>query len=190
MWTAKRPTKFLTTIGDTKMAAKLIRKLSTKTVVGILKNVVFESLKAETVKDGDRLDVMTLVGIIKTFKQGESDYGLYTEFKGQFEAQSLIGDTAGQTFRAAKCFLPEVATDLLLEKINEVAEANDGAIGDIQVAVKVVAVVDETANTLYGYEVEPLIDVEEADPLAILKQQAGVALEDKSANIAEPKKGE
>lgn len=161
------------------MTATMIKKLSVKTISGDVKKFVLDGLKSEELENGQRFDIFSVVGIIKKVTEGEHDqYGTYYEFGGSFEGIRLI-DGSGQTFRAAKCFLPEVATELLVAEHNRICEENDGEAQPIQIALKVSAVVDETLPTMFSYEVTPLIKAEENDPLAMIKQQAGLMLENK-----------
>lgn len=150
----------------------IIRKISTKTVVGNLKAIVLNGMKEDAIHDGDVLDVMTVLGIVKKYNEGEhAEYGTFFEFVGQFESESLIGPQSGESFRAPKCFLPEAATELLVNEINTICEIHDGEMKDVQVAVKIQVRVDESANTNYVFQVVPLIEVEEADPLLQLKNK-------------------
>lgn len=156
--------------------ASMIRKITAKTVAGNLKALVLEGLKEKQLKDGDFIDVFSVVGIIKKVNEGEHDqYGTYHEFGGTFESIVHFGPNAGKSFRAAKCFLPEVATDLLVDEYNRLAKENDGVSPEIQVAVKVIAQVDESSNTNYTFQVTPLMQAQEADPLEMLKKQANLA---------------
>ena len=155
--------------------ANMIRKISVKTTVGDLKKFVMSALKEKTMENGQKFDVFSVVGIVKKVTKGTHDqFGDYYEFGGQFEATALCGDTKNTSYRAAKCFLPEVATDLLVAEYDRVASENDGVVDGIQIALKVIATVDEDAAVLYSFEVQPLIEATEADPLAMIKQQAGL----------------
>lgn len=162
--------------------ANMIRKISVKTVVGNLKAIVLASTKLKEgekghMANGQKFDVFSVVGIVKKVTSGEHDqFGAYYEFGGQFEATALVGDNTGTSYRAAKCFLPEVATELLVAEYDRVAQDNDGVVDGIQIALKVIATVDESAAVLYSFEVQPLIEAVEADPLAMIKQQAGLAI--------------
>ena len=150
----------------------IIRKLSTKTVVGNLKSLVMAGLKDDTFADGDVQDVLSLVGIIKKYNEGEhAEFGTYYEFVGSFEGTAHMGPNKDQSFRAPKCFMPEAATELLIEEIQRVAAEHDGELQDVQVAVKIQVRIDESVASNYVYQVVPLIESSQADPLAMIKNQ-------------------
>lgn len=156
----------------------IVRKLSTKTVVGNLKAIIAAGLKNDTMINGDTLDVLTLVGVIKKYNEGEhAEFGTYYEFVGMFEGEALCGANAGKTFRAPKCFLPEAATELLIAEMKKVAEENDGVMSDVQVAVKVQVQLDDTTATGYVYQIIPLIAVTNADPLEQIKAKIQAKIE-------------
>lgn len=156
--------------------AAIIRKISSKTVLGNLKGLILQGLKDGQYKDGDIVDTMDIIGIVKKVTEGEhQDYGTYYEFGGSFEATAHMGGNAGVSFRAPKCFLPEAATELLRDQIHQYAEEHDGEMADIQIALKIQVRIDESVATNYVFQVTPLMTPESADPLHAIKEKAGLA---------------
>lgn len=145
---------------DTKKVS-LVGKITVKNVFGskgeILKLVMGD-------QDESHL-LMRVAGIATETFSGEGDLGPYVGLKGQFMATNMV---TGARFRSGKCFLPATAVDL----ISGAVSANPG--GAVQFGFDVLAHYDESAATSYVYDVVPLMDIAENDPLAQLAAQVGV----------------
>lgn len=130
----------------------IISKISTKTIFGTV-NAKTPSDEGVVKANGALYRVF---GMASDVKHGESQYGPYTEFRGQFRALNLH---TGEEYQAGKCFLPVVASNLLEGILTSV----DAAQFAFDIGVK-------EADTQIGYEytVTPLIAADEADPLTAL----------------------
>ena len=133
---------------------ELIGKISPKNCSGNIKQILKE------MKEGQTQDILQVIGIAKGTIEGESDFGPYTGFKGQFKAKNLLD---GREFMSGKCFLPDVATDLIAAQF-----ADD--IKEIQFAFIVGVKAVETSSVGYEYYAKPLTEPKENDPLALLER--------------------
>ena len=122
---------------------KLVNKISIKTVYG---KVAREDAKGQ--------DLMRVMGVVRGVTTGESNYGPWAKFKGEFKAINL---STGEEVHSGACLLPPMASDML-----------QGAFtGDpVEFAFDIGIKPNETAIG-YEYTVTPLI-TQESDPLANL----------------------
>jgi len=124
-----------------------------------------------------------IVGIATGIKTGVGNNGQpYVGLKGSFEAQPA--DPKLPRIRAGVCFLPPGIAEMVATKL-----AGDNAPESVQMAFDITAV--KAANPIgYSYEVMPLIDVDESDPLEqllALPQLGGAAqITDQSAATKAP----
>ncbi len=139
---------------------ELLSKISVATVFGKVK------------KPEAPVGLVRVIGIANGVKTGQSQYGDWTAFTGDFKAFNLEN---GKEFRAGKVFLPAIAQNLI-----EGALANADA-ESVQFAFDIGI---KPADTQAGYEytVTPLVEARDNDPLAALEEKVGKlpALEDKS----------
>lgn len=139
------------------MAASLLKKMSAKAIVGNVKEV------AKSIEhDGDKTPLYNVYGICTGIETGEHQTnGPWIGFKGSFGAINLV---TGEEFSATKCFLPDPMPGLLENAMRD----NDSVEFALEVALK------RRDDLAVGYEymVTPLIDAQEADPLAHLKAKA------------------
>ena len=128
---------------------QVVSKLSTKTMIG-------------TIKPGDLPEVgekplFRIMGIVNGVKTGQSTYGDWLAFTGQFKAVTISEDgEIGEEFRSGVCFLPEIATDLVRGAIPE-----DGS--TLEFAFDIGAVRFDSAQG-YKFTVRPLVDAGVSDP--------------------------
>jgi hypothetical protein len=101
--------------------------------------------------------LLRVTGIAKDKKLVNTDFGTSVQINGMFQGTNI---KTGEVFRAAKCFLPEIAAGLvdgaLAEGVTEIQFAFD------------IGVKPANSATGYEYTVKPLIDLTENDPLAML----------------------
>jgi hypothetical protein len=140
------------------MPATLLKKISAKTVMGNVKEI------AKGMKDGERKELFKLLGVCKGVKTGESAYGEYTEFHGAFFAVNLLTD---EEFEGAKAFLIDPWTGMLLTAL----EGNES----VEFAITVSIIARDDLPMGYEYVGSPMVETRRADPLAALKQAAGLA---------------
>lgn len=135
----------------------LVKKISIKTVLGNYKEVLPQL-------DGKKAKVMRVAGIARKMVPGSSDMGEWVRFEGNFKAINML---TGEEFMAAKCFLPDVAGDIL-----ESAFAPDEETGEVPSSVEfgfdIVMVPDDTMATGYFYEADPLKEPAEDDSITRL----------------------
>jgi len=130
----------------------LLKKISTKTVLGDVRKVV------KDLEDGQIVDLMTVYGRAQGFKQGSSDFGDWLAFTGQFEVINLL---TGETSEAPQVFLVEPLQGMLLAQLQN-AESVD-------FAVTLQAVVDSEMPRGYEYRVVPLTETKRTDALDSLR---------------------
>lgn len=133
------------------MGNSIVRKISTKVVVGNIGDMVKKG------KITEKTAVMRVFGIASGLKKGESNYGEYTAFLGQFRAVNLA---SGEVFSAGKCFLPVCAQELI--------EANIGPDSRVEFALDIEVVPDDTVQVGYFYSAAPILEPSENDPLELL----------------------
>ncbi len=134
------------------MSASLIKKLSAKTVYGVVK------------APEKAMALFTVIGIANGVKTGQSTYGEWVALTGQFEGQNL---ESGEAFMAPQAFLPEPINGLIAAKVRTPDE--NGQPVSVRFAVEVG--IKPSKSTLgYEYTVRELIDASENDPLADLRK--------------------
>jgi len=148
----------------------LIKKISVKTVAGNIKKLIAAQPEGEE----KPVPFMRVYGVATRVETGESDYGVWKAFIGQFKAVNLLD---GVEYSSGKLFLPDVAGDLL-----------EGALGasetsSVEFGFDLIAVPDTESNVGYVYQAEPLIEPAKDDTFSRLeKSLPGKVLEHKPAN--------
>jgi len=119
-----------------------------------------------------------IVGIANKIVTGKQADGVttYEGMGGNFEVNFATGE---EQVRAGKCFLPESFMDPILDLLR-VPVFEDGKAGkpkaeSVQFAYKV-AIIKAANPAGYSWELTPLMDADEADPLAALRTSAMAAL--------------
>lgn len=152
----------------------LVSKLGVKTIVGKL-------VKPEA--DAPARSVARIFGIARGTVSGATDYGDFVGFKGDFKG---INYDTGEEFRSGKCFLPEIATNLLLAALEASGrgetKASKGTLkrtetaysGSIEFGFDI-SIKPATTATGYEYLVTPLMPVSESDPLELMQKNSGFA---------------
>lgn len=147
--------------------ATILKKLGAKQIIGnvatALKALSEEGQPLE--KDGASVELYRVFGIAEGIKTGETTYGPWTAFVGQCEAISYTGEV----FRANSAFLPPPLDELLANAMR----ANEG--DSIQYGVIVKLKRRDDLERGYEYNVEPIIEESQADPLAALRAKVAPA---------------
>lgn len=163
------------------MALSIVRKLSTAKILGNIKPLFADKT------DGVRIMLYQVAGIARTIKHGESNFGPYTEFSGDFaallpmEGRPGVVDVA-KGYRSPKAFFPEPFSGMLEGALSAAIEsqvkAKEKATADkvafipnppaIQFKVNIWGKADAKSSTGYTYEVENVVKVAESDALAAL----------------------
>ncbi len=145
------------------MGMTLIKKLSSKSIIGNVKKVSFDNFyidndieKAKPDAPG-QIDLFNIIGIVKGFKTGTTDNGEWISFEGDFKATRLLD---GEVFRGPRAFISEPAQSMLEQAL----EDNE----TVEMAFMVSIVPGSNA---YGYEyrTSPLITPAENDGIAALE---------------------
>lgn len=150
------------------MAAKLIRKISPRTVAG-------DKLEQRLdVKDAPKEVVLyDVYGIAGKTKTGHTDKGDWLAFKGEFEAVT----PDGEIFRSGVVHLQAPFEDMLLSALMQAKEADENA--TVQFAVRVAIVPPakgKPSMTGYEYQVTPLVEARDSAPMLSLREQAEQAV--------------
>lgn len=132
---------------------KPVRKITVKAVYGAV-----DIEKVLAAKDTG-LPIMDVYGIATAAKEGESDYGVYCKFIGQFRAVNL---ETGETFRSATLLLPRFLEEQLMGLLG------GGAVA-AEFAVRIQAVYDKTSATKYVYVADSLVEAQESDAFKALE---------------------
>lgn len=153
---------------DTKPAAQkaaepagkpsLEKKLTTKIVVG-------GKVHGGTVEDGP-VQLYSIIGICSGIKTGESQYGGWVGFTGQFEATRFKD---GARFIAPVAFIPEPASGMMLAAIQQ-AERKAAETGDVSVRFAFIVgakASDKAAG--FEYTIEPVMSASQNDALSELR---------------------
>lgn len=153
--------------------AKLIRKISTKTL-GFNQSGIRKLTDA-----GKPVILYNLIGKINKTREGEGTYGMFCALKGDCLAVIVTGnDTfdAGEQIQAPQCFLAEPLSSMIQ---NALAENPDSG---VEFACRVIAKKDDSSATGYVYDIEPVVKLQEANPLAHLLEKFDTpkALENKA----------
>lgn len=146
----------------------LLKKISIKTVVGNIRPII------KGMDHGASVAVLRVVGVANGVKRGTSDYGDWEALVGMFKATNLI---TGENHRSSKCFLPDVATDMIASVVSNGSP--------VEFAIDIHAVVDDESQLGYTYAVHPLLEPGEDDAIARLEKHLALP-----APTAEAKSGE
>ena len=128
----------------------LSKKLSVKGVVGNVKKMVVEG----EIADGQK--IARFLGSAHSVLTGTGDNGDWVAFKGNFGATNLI---TGEKLRSGKCFLPDVASDVLHAMVTE-------ADSPVEFAFDIAIKKDASSATGYVYSAVPLLQPKQDDPLS------------------------
>lgn len=182
------------------MGLKLIRKLSPKTVMET-------AVRGLVTPEKPKKLLFRIAGIARGIKTGESNFGPWVGFTGDFVA--LTPDEQGnfdkaRGFRAPRVHLPEPFQGMLQASIAEAETANSKERDDataakrpanihpvaIEFVVNVWAVYDEKSSTTYTYQTEPIVQQTQSDALDRLIASSDTAkqLPDANGELKEPAK--
>jgi len=141
--------------------AQLSKKISVKSIVGNVKVMVRDG----EIKDGQ--NVMRAYGTASTVIGGDSDYGPWIAFKGNFKAENLL---TGEVVASGKLFLPEVGSDLLEGAVN-------GCDGQVEFAFDIGVKYDDDSATGYIYTATPLLEAAEDEAMNRIEQNFAAKLD-------------
>ena len=143
---------------------KMIKKISTKTVVG---NINAKMLP----EDGSTSELYQVIGIASAVQVGESNYGAWECLSGRFRAVNM---ETGDGVESRSAFLPTIAHNLVAPQIV------DGA--QVEFALIVGARRSDSSPAGYEYVAEPIF-VSDADPMNQLARRVEAAREDAARGV-------
>lgn len=156
-------------------AAKLIKKITPSTVCGEL-NPSKDRIKEKRV-------LYDLFGIVVKTRSGHSQYGDWTRFVGQFEA--ITPD--GEVFSAPGAHIPQPFEDMLFASLAQAQEKDAKASVRFACQISIVPPKPGKASAVgYEFEVVPLVESDETNPLADMKKQVS---QDRKAALPAPGPG-
>lgn len=113
------------------------------------------------------MQLYSIIGICTGIKTGQSQYGDWVGFMGQFEATRF---NDGTRFVAPVAFIPEPASSMMLAALNS-ATKRAGETGDVSVQFAFIVgakASDKAAG--FEYTIEPVMQASQNDALAELRQ--------------------
>lgn len=148
------------------MALNIVKKLSTKVLVGNVKSYLKDLQK------GQVCDLFRVVGLARGTRSGSSNCGDFTALTGDFVAEAVTGDKAGQRFRTGQLFLPDVALGLIVPIVDNLGKGDS-----VELAFMVGITPDDDSATGYIYVASFLQEPSANDPMEALLAKAMPALE-------------
>jgi len=131
---------------------QLVSKLSLKQIIGKV------DVKALHAADGE-VELFNIGGTATGIKTGNTTFGEFTAFLGQFAAVRL---TDGMVFRAGQLFLPTVAENF----VKPTVEAAAGQPVEFGFIIGVKPLTKPSGELSYEYTVKPIVAPDTVDPLA------------------------
>ena len=131
------------------MGTELVNKISVKKICGALKPPI------------EKTALIAVYGIATGVKLGESHLGSWAALLGKFEATRL---SDGEVFVSGTCFLPKIATDLIMPMLNRPGT-------DSLEFGFVLGIVPATNAYGYEYYVETATETTDMDPLEAIRQR-------------------
>lgn len=134
----------------------LVKKISVKGIAGVI--------KAPPV--GQQRDIAIVLGYARRMETKTTSYGDAIAFHGDFKG---INVETGEEFRAAICYLPDVAASMLE---NAMADAPDSTV-EFGFKISVIGVKSRNSGDAdkYEYRVEPLLKFADTDPVTALENR-------------------
>lgn len=141
-----------------------VKKLSAKTIIG----------KIPVPKEGKYERLFTIIGSAESVRMGESNFGPWTAFLGEFEAVNI---QTGEVFKGSQAFVPEPAESMIAAKLRETDEEGKRAHTSVEFAFEVgVKGIIFADRETYEYTVKPLVEAQQSDKLSALRDAAKAAL--------------
>lgn len=154
--------------------AKFLRKLATRT---IREAAGIKEAKLRLEKGEKSRSLYTIGGVASSYKVGESSFGSFTEFRGEFVARPAEGNQ--EQVKGMKAYIPEPFQTVLTEAIDaQLAQVDESGNvrrrASVEFVIEVGIEEDEKSQTGYVYVVEPIIQPQQSDALGNLMEKAGV----------------
>jgi hypothetical protein len=143
----------------------LLRKITTRTL-GYGKRELQAAVKAVEESSEESAHLYNLAGRAKRTERGESNFGPWCAFKGEFLA--VLPDQT--EYRSPKCFIPEPFGDMMESHVEQVDENGELRYVQTDFAIEVHVVPAENAVG-YEYKVIPIMKAQEGDELLHLRSE-------------------
>lgn len=151
---------------------KSVKKLSAKAVCGPIKNHLPHAVQTRIVGEkpvtgnfpanGQEVKLFRVYGTAMGVKKGDSTFGAWVAFQGQFEA---VAHATGEITRSNQLFLPEVAELMLYPAVMDSSNENG-----VKFSFEIGAVANNT-QVGYEYTIRTLGEVAENDALAAMRAE-------------------
>jgi hypothetical protein len=155
----------------------LKKKISAKTIIGNVKQYFTDRHDADvpstTIKQGDivagqQIALMRVVGIASGVKSGNSTYGEWTAYKGEFRAVNL---QTGEISTGSELFVPDVVQSLITPVVKKAEDSGT----TVELAFDIGAV-SNLSQMGYEYTAKPLMEISaDASPAASLLERLNAA---------------
>lgn len=152
---------------------EILRKITIKAIAG---KIDIEKLIGMPEK---KMPLARIFGIANKATPDAGDYGAFVRFHGQFRAINL---ETGVEYQAGTLLLPPIAQDMLGGVLAGDAES-------VRFGFDISVRFDNDAVTKYVYEIKPLVEASEDDPLSLLAKQVNKdfpMIENKAAETEKP----
>jgi len=148
-----------------KIKMELIKKITSKTV-GYDKPYLQTLFGTTLAKDGDTIAAYKVVGIVSDIRPGQSDFGPYAKFIGEF----VCTTENGEQFQSGTALLPTTIADLLQGAVMQAREKQQSVEFGCAIGVKR----DSTSATGYVFTAQPLMEFKSSDRMGNLLHKLGM----------------
>lgn len=156
--------------------ATILKKMSAKTVCGNVKKLVAE------IAEETNIECYRMFGVITGYEQGETNFGIWTAFRGNFESINH----EGESFKAVKAFIPEPIDGMIKEQIDLLEKANaeetelakkeerQAILIEVSLEFAIIVEAKRRDDLAIGYEyiTKPLVEMQKNDSLSHLRTAA------------------
>ena len=147
--------------------------LSKITIKGVCGNI--DDL-AKTLKGP--ISLCTIIGVVRSFEETHSNYGLSYRFNGDFKAINML---TNEQYFSGSCFLPAIAESLVHGQLDPMG------INALQMAFTI-GIKPANNKVNYEYTVKPLIQPAENNPLAALEKKISMGIPSMVDTSTKPEK--
>lgn len=140
---------------------KVIKKITAKEVCGDVKKLVNLNMKDGELPEGLAIPLMRVVGKCDRTQIKTTDIGESLLLLGNFEG---INIATGEVFRSGRCYLPEVAADMIAGMLL------DDSVSAVEFGFDIGVITDPSSIVGYTWEVTPLVEPQDDDALSRLSK--------------------
>lgn len=121
-------------------------------------------------------DLVSMYGMIRGKEMGQSNFGDFVKFKGEFEGVHL---GTGEVYRSSVLILPKTLEEMLSNSVPD----SDGA---VQFGVIIGVQPSDKGSTGYAFTMKPMIEPEVSDELAKLRGMAKTHVQENALEYKAP----